>query len=88
MLDSRASHNMMPRVIMDKMGLEVTTPYKELFSFDSSKFKCLGLIKYLVIYLAQIHAKTLVMDVVVDDIPPKFGMLLSRYWATKLKGAL
>ena len=28
------------------------------------------------------------MDVVVTDIPPKFGMLLSRSWAAKLKGAL
>jgi hypothetical protein len=28
------------------------------------------------------------MDVVVADIPPKFGMLLSRSWAAKLKGTL
>ena len=28
------------------------------------------------------------MDVVVADIPPKFGMLLSRSWASKLKGTL
>ena len=28
------------------------------------------------------------MDVVVVDIPPKFGMLLSRSWAIKLKGTL
>jgi hypothetical protein len=30
----------------------------------------------------------MVMDVVVDDIPPKFGMLLSRSWDAKLKGNL
>ena len=28
------------------------------------------------------------MDVVVVDVPVKFGMLLSRSWATKLKGTL
>ena len=28
------------------------------------------------------------MDVVVVDIPPKFGMLLSRSWDAKLKGNL
>ena len=28
------------------------------------------------------------MDVVVDDIPPKFGMLLLISWASKLKGKL
>ena len=28
------------------------------------------------------------MDVFVADVPPKFGMLLSRSWASKLKGTL
>ena len=78
----------MPKMIMEKLGLEVTRPYKDLFSFDSNKVKCLGLIKYLAVSLAQIPSKSLVMDVVVTDIPPKFRMLLSRSSAAKLKGAL
>ena len=57
----------MPRRIMDELGLEVTRPYKYLFSFDFNKVKCLGLIKDLVISLAKIHAKTLVMNVVVAE---------------------
>jgi hypothetical protein len=48
----------------------------------------LGLIKDLVVSLSQIPSKNLVMDVVVADIPPNFGMLLSRSWAAKLKGTL
>ena len=78
----------MPKLIMEKLGLEVTRPYKDLFSFDSNQVKCLGLIKDLVVSLAQIPSKSLVMDVVVADIPPKFGMLLSRSWVAKLKGTL
>ena len=90
MLDSGVSHNLMPMIIMDKLGLEVTRPYKDLFSFDSSKVNFLGMIKYLVISLAQIPTKTLIMDVVVADIPPKFAMflsrmLLSRSWEAKPK---
>jgi hypothetical protein len=88
MLDSGASHNLMLKVIMDELGLDVTRPYKDLFSFDLRKFKCLGLIKDLFVSLAQIPAKNMVMDVVITDIPPKFGMLLSRSWAAKLKGTL
>ena len=76
--DSGASHNMMPKIVTKKLGLEVTRPYKDLFSFHSNKVRCLGLIKYLVISLAQIPAKNLFIDLVVADIPPKFGMLLSR----------
>jgi hypothetical protein len=37
MLDSGASHNMIPKAVMEKLGLEVTRPYKDLHSFDSSK---------------------------------------------------
>jgi hypothetical protein len=88
MLDSGASHNLMPKVVMEKLGLEVTRPYKDLHSFDSNKVKCIGLIKDLCITLAQIPAKSMVMDIVVADIPPKYGMLLSRSWGAKLRGTL
>jgi hypothetical protein len=88
MLDSGASHNVMPKAIMDKLGLEITRPYGDLYSFDSRKVKCIGMIKDLVVNLAQIPAKSILMDVVVVDIPPKYGMLLSRSWGTKLGGSL
>jgi hypothetical protein len=88
MLDSGASHNLMPKEVMEKLGLEVTRPYKDLHSFDSSRVKCIGLIKDLCISLVQIPSKSMVMDVVVADIPPKYGMLLSRSWGAKLKGTL
>ena len=54
MLDSGTSHNLMPKVIMDELGLDVTKPYKDLFLFDLRKVKCLGLIKDLVVSLSQI----------------------------------
>jgi hypothetical protein len=88
MLDSGASHNLMSKVVMEKSGLKVTKPYKELHSFDSSKVRCIVLIKDLCITLVQILAKIMVMDVLVTDIPLKYGMLLSRSWGSKLKGTL
>ena len=57
MLDSSASHNLMPKVVMERLGLEITKPYKDLYSFDSSIFKCFFLIKDLCVNLAQIPAK-------------------------------
>ena len=88
MFDSGASHNLMPKIIMECLGLDITRPYKDLYSFDSREAKCLGLIKDLVVSLHQILEKSLFMDMVVADVPPKFGMLLSRSWAAKLKGTL
>ena len=80
MLDSGASHNLMPLSVMEQLGLQITRPYKDLYSFDSKRVKCMGMIKDLVVNLAQIPAKSMVMDIVVADIPARFGMLLSRSW--------
>jgi hypothetical protein len=88
MSDSGASHNLMPKTIMECLGLHITRPYKDLYSFDSREVKCLGLIKDLVVSLQQIPEKNLVMDVVVVDVPTTFGMLLSRLWVVKLQGTL
>ena len=88
MLDSGVIHNLIPKAIMESLGLKITRPYKYLYSFDSKKVKCLGIIKDLVITLTQIPTKSLVMDVIVAYIPVKFGMLLSRSWSAKPKGSL
>ena len=47
----------------------------------------MGIIKDMVVTLTQILTKSIVMDVVVADIPPKYIMLLSRQ-DSKLKGTL
>lgn len=80
MLDSRYSHNLMPRFIMEKLRLDITRPYKELYSFDSRKMKCMGMIKDLVVNLGQILTKSIMMDVVVENVLLCYGMLLSQSW--------
>lgn len=65
MLDLGASHNLMPNTVMEKLGLEITRPYKYLYSFDCSKVRYLGPIKDLYVTLAQIPTKSLVMEMVV-----------------------
>ena len=88
MLDLGASHNLMPKGVVESLGLEIARPYKDLYSFDSKRVKCMGLIKDKVISLNNLPSKNVAMDVVVADIPPKFGILLSRSWTSKLKGSL
>ena len=85
MLDSGASHNRMLKRVVESLGLEIARPYKNLYSFDSRKVKCLGLINYMVVTLTEIPSKTVVVNVVVTKIPSKFGVLLSRSWTSKLK---
>jgi hypothetical protein len=48
----------------------------------------MGMIKDLVVTLAQVPVKSILMDVVIFDFPPKYGLLLSRSWGAKLGGSL
>ena len=68
--------------------MSITKPYHDLYAIDSRAIKCLGVIKDLVVNLTQLPMKIVIMDVVVADITPKFGMLLSRYWEKKVGGTL
>ena len=77
LLDFGASHNLMPKAVMEALGMIITKYYHELFTFDSRAIKYLGVIKDLVVNLAQLPMKSVIMDVVIVDISPKFGMLLS-----------
>lgn len=43
MFDFGASHNLMPKAIMEKFGLDITRKYHDLYSFDSSRVRCIGL---------------------------------------------
>ena len=67
----------MLKFVMDELGLNITNPYHDLFSFDSRKVKCMGLIKDLVVKLSQLPSKRIMMGILLADIPPKFGFLLS-----------
>jgi hypothetical protein len=81
MLDYGASQNLMPKVVMEKLGLEITRPYHELYLFDARKVKCYGIIKETVVTLGKLPVKIIMMDVVVADVPANYGMFFSRTWA-------
>jgi hypothetical protein len=88
MLDYGASHNLMPKLVMEKLGLEITRPYHDLYCFDSRKVKCDGMIKDMVVTLNQLHIKSIMMDLVVDDVPSNYGMLMSRTWESMMGGTM
>ena len=41
MFDTGASHNLMPKEIMDALGLDITRKYRDLYSFDSRRVSVL-----------------------------------------------
>lgn len=88
MLDSRSCHNLMPLYVMEQLGLQIKKPYKDMYSFDSKRVKCLGMIKYLVVNLSQLLVKSVVMEILVADIPARFGMVFYKSWRSKIGGSI
>jgi hypothetical protein len=84
LMDSVASHNLIPKTVLEELGLEITKSYHYLYSFDSRRVQCLGVIKDMVVTLFHLPMKSVVMDIVVADVPPKFGMFLLRSWIKRL----
>ena len=78
----------MPKAVMEALGMSVIKPYHDLYVFGSRVVKCIGVIKYLVVNLNQVPMKSVLMDIVVAYISPKFGMLLSRSWEKRVGGTL
>jgi hypothetical protein len=74
------------RLLFEENATESFKTY--IYSFDSRRVKCMGVIKDMVVTLSQLPMKSVVLDVIVADIPPKFGMLFSRSWSKKLGGTL
>jgi len=78
----------MPKVIMEQIGLDIMRLYHDLYSFDLKRVKSIGMIKVLVVYLTQLPMNIIMMDIVVEDIPINFGMLLSSSRVSKLGGTM
>lgn len=78
MLDLGASAKIIPLKVMKQLSLSITRPYKKLHGFNSKPVEVEGLLKDLKVSLAMNFDISLLMDVVVIDIPDVCGMLLSR----------
>lgn len=86
MIDSQASNNVMPIKIMEAMGLTLDTAQGKFYAMDSREVPVVGTIRALPYKLTQYLDKYLVMTILVADIPPHFGMLLSRKWSASMGG--
>ena len=85
---SSASYNLMPKEVMELVELSITKPFHDLYAFNYRVVKFIGVIKDLVVSLSHLQMKSILMDVVIVDITPKYGMLLSRSCTMKMRGTL
>ena len=88
MLDSGASTCVMTKRVMEQLNLRVCRSYYNICAMDSKKIEVHGLIKDLQVHLSVYPDIMIVMDIVVVDVPDAWGMLLSRKWASDLRGSI
>ena len=88
MIDSGAAMTVIAKSIMEAMGFQITRPYNNVRGMDSTHVHAFELIKNIKEYLFSCSNIYTLMDVVVVDLPPVYGMLLSRRWSAGLGGQL
>lgn len=88
MIDYGASNTVMLVEIMKSLGLKVDTPHGRCQAMDSREVPVTGTIKVFPYKLVAYLDKQLTMSVLVVDIPPQYGMLLSRRWSSSMGGSI
>ena len=88
MIDSRSYNTIVPFKVMEDLGLKVDTKKGICRDMDAREFLVIGTINALPFKLATYPKAELTMSVLVVDIPPHYGMLLSRKWSAAMGGSL
>jgi hypothetical protein len=88
MLDTGAGANIMSFKVMQKLGLKVTRPYRNVCSFKSKAIPTHGVVENVEIFLKEYPEKVIHIDIMIVDVPDVWGMLLSRKFASMLGGTL
>jgi hypothetical protein len=70
----------MPLRVMRILCLECTGPCKDLLTLDSRTVETVGYIKDLSITFNQAPDVSMIINVIVEDIPEAYGMILGREW--------
>lgn len=78
MIDSRAAASVMPYWVMQELVLSVSTLYGKCYAMDNREVPLVGTMKDVEVKIAAFPEATYKMDVIVTDIKPHYGMLLSR----------
>jgi len=78
MLDSGASTNVIPKTVMQQLGLKVTMPYWNICSMDMREVRFLGVVNNLAIRLSMYSNVSILIYVVFIDILDSWVMFLLR----------
>ena len=76
----------MPYLVCKKLNVEPKMRKTEIIQLDRSHVKALGELKDVLIHLYSNSKVHQMIDIIVVDIRKAYGVILSRYWSSKLNG--
>ena len=83
MLDFKGSNNVMPYGIMKRWEF----PHYNIYAMDSHKVEVCEIIEEIELSFAPFPKTSMVMDVMVVNVPEAWGILLSSEWASVVGGS-
>ena len=86
LIDSKASCNVIPLTISQRLGVIPQPTSKVVIQLDKIEVKVIGVLKYVCIKLTNNPKIQDIIDIHVVDIPKMYRMLLSREWTKCLRG--
>ena len=84
MIDTRASSTIIPKFVVDEMKLYITRCIDGVIQLDSSPFDVISSFKGVNITLNAFFDIFFIQDIIVVDLPPLFGICLSREFIANL----
>ena len=88
MVDSGATCSVMPKRVADQLELKYEPIEKGVVQLDGTSINFIGLIKNASLTLHACPTFSIPQDIYVIDLPPYFGLCLSREFTAKIGGYL
>ncbi|KAH9319022.1 hypothetical protein KI387_020791, partial [Taxus chinensis] len=87
-IDSGASKNVIAAKVAHDLGLTITHTFGSYYSMDNREVPLVGRIKYAQVAFVSFLEKRFIATILVVDIPPSYGMLLSRNFCKEVGGEI
>ena len=81
-----ASSNVMTYAVCKKLNVEPKMSKTKIIQLYRSHLKVLGELNDVLIHLASNNKVLQMIDIIVVDILEAYGVILNRYWSTKING--
>lgn len=86
MIDLGASSLVMPRCVVDALGMKYEPIVKDVLYLDGSTIKTIGILRNVEMALHACPSCTVTQDISVAEVKPYFSICLSRDFTTQIGG--